>query len=115
VIIHERLIGFDTESKPTFTKGKISTGPHVVQFAVRDGALIAQVCNTTACEFIREILESENCLEIQSAGAWHHLKPHLPVSTVGRPRKMRAPQASGGKLSEQSERQMDCGSWATWL
>ncbi|MDQ5915815.1 MAG: hypothetical protein QG584_1707, partial [Pseudomonadota bacterium] len=26
-------IGFDTESKPTFNKGEVSTGPHLVQLA----------------------------------------------------------------------------------
>jgi ribonuclease D len=26
-------IGFDTESKPTFTRGETSTGPHLIQFA----------------------------------------------------------------------------------
>src|SRR4051812_41618277 len=31
----ERVVGFDTESRPTFAKGEISTGPHVVQFAAR--------------------------------------------------------------------------------
>jgi RNA polymerase sigma factor for flagellar operon FliA len=27
------VIGFDTESKPTFRKGEVSTGPHLVQLA----------------------------------------------------------------------------------
>src|SRR3954462_1882298 len=29
----ERVLGFDTEAKPTFLKGEVSDGPHVVQFA----------------------------------------------------------------------------------
>jgi len=32
------LVGFDTESKPTFVTGDVSEGPHVVQFALQDKA-----------------------------------------------------------------------------
>ncbi len=34
--------GFDTESKPTFKPGEVSTGPHVVQFALVDRAFLFQ-------------------------------------------------------------------------
>ncbi|HWI12050.1 MAG TPA: 3'-5' exonuclease domain-containing protein 2, partial [Burkholderiaceae bacterium] len=27
------VLGFDTESKPTFAKGEVSDGPHIVQLA----------------------------------------------------------------------------------
>jgi hypothetical protein len=30
-ILAAGVVGFDTESKPTFTKGEVSTGPHIVQ------------------------------------------------------------------------------------
>lgn len=36
-------IGFDTESKPTFTKGEVSTGPHLIQFATDTKAYLFQV------------------------------------------------------------------------
>lgn len=36
----ESVAGFDTESKPTFKKGEISTGPHVVQFATLSRAYV---------------------------------------------------------------------------
>ena len=36
-------IGFDTESKPTFAKGEVSTGPHLIQFATDDRAYLFQV------------------------------------------------------------------------
>lgn len=29
----EPVVGFDTESRPTFAKGEVSSGPHIVQFA----------------------------------------------------------------------------------
>ena len=32
------VVGFDTESKPTFAKNEVSTGPHLVQFATRETA-----------------------------------------------------------------------------
>ena len=30
------VLGFDTDSKPTFQKGEVSTGPHLVQLATDD-------------------------------------------------------------------------------
>ena len=32
------VLGFDTESKPTFLKGEVSTGPHLVQLATDEAA-----------------------------------------------------------------------------
>ena len=44
------IVGFDTESKPTFVTGDVSEGPHVVQFALHDRAdNTANVC----AEFLR--------------------------------------------------------------
>ncbi len=37
------LFGFDTESKPTFNKGEVSTGPHLIQLASHDKAYLFQV------------------------------------------------------------------------
>lgn len=34
------VVGFDTESRPTFRKGEPSTGPHVVQFATPERAWV---------------------------------------------------------------------------
>jgi ribonuclease D len=36
------VVGFDTESKPTFRKGEVSEGPHVLQFATMEKAFIFQ-------------------------------------------------------------------------
>ena len=38
-----RVVGFDTESKPTFAKNEVSGGPHVIQFATRDQAWLFQL------------------------------------------------------------------------
>ena len=35
-------IGFDTESKPTFTVGELSSGPHLIQFATPTKAYLFQ-------------------------------------------------------------------------
>ncbi len=50
------VVGFDTESKPTFLKNEISTGPHTVQFASLDRAWVFQihdpVCRAAAAHLI---------------------------------------------------------------
>ena len=50
------VVGFDTESKPTFAKNEVNTGPHVVQFATRTKAWLFQLhrteCNATLAELI---------------------------------------------------------------
>ncbi|MYM23830.1 3'-5' exonuclease domain-containing protein 2 [Duganella sp. FT135W] len=40
-------IGFDTESKPTFTRGETSTGPHLIQFANEHKAWLFQIGDST--------------------------------------------------------------------
>jgi RNA polymerase sigma factor for flagellar operon FliA len=40
-------IGFDTESKPTFTKGEQSTGPHLIQFSTDRKAYLFQIRDST--------------------------------------------------------------------
>ncbi len=37
------VVGFDTESKPTFLKNEVSTGPHTVQLASLDRAWVFQL------------------------------------------------------------------------
>ena len=43
-----RVVGFDTESKPTFLKNEVSTGPHTVQLASLDRAWVFQL-HDAAC------------------------------------------------------------------
>jgi RNA polymerase sigma factor for flagellar operon FliA len=40
-------IGFDTESKPTFTRGETSTGPHLIQFSTDQKAYLLQIGDST--------------------------------------------------------------------
>ena len=59
------LAGFDTESKPTFKAGEKSTGPHVVQFALRDRAFLFQLDHRPEClALVSELLQSEAILKV---------------------------------------------------
>lgn len=57
-------IGFDTESKPTFLKGEVSTGPHLVQLATDERAYLFPVVRRTAAPELRRILESTAVLKV---------------------------------------------------
>ncbi|HUW35726.1 MAG TPA: 3'-5' exonuclease [Rhodocyclaceae bacterium] len=57
-------IGFDTESKPTFAKGEVSTGPHLIQLATDDKAYLFRVSGRPALEGLRAILESPQVLKV---------------------------------------------------
>jgi ribonuclease D len=50
------VLGFDTESKPTFFKDQVSEGPHIVQLATRERAWIFQLhdleCRAIAADLL---------------------------------------------------------------
>ena len=52
------VLGFDTESKPTFAKDEVSTGPHIVQFSTMDRAFVIQLhdpqCRRRVANFLAE-------------------------------------------------------------
>lgn len=60
------VVGFDTESKPTFQKGEASTGPHLVQLATDQSVYLFQVDRPTelALDVIRDVLESPAILKV---------------------------------------------------
>ena len=61
------VVGFDTESKPTFAKGEESTGPHLVQLATDDGAYLFQIGAAPAAplvELLRTVLEDDAILKV---------------------------------------------------
>lgn len=58
-----KVVGFDTEAKPTFIKGEVSQGPHVVQFALPDKAFLFQLHRTECHPFVTEILQSDAVLK----------------------------------------------------
>lgn len=57
------LLGFDTESKPTFAKGEVSTGPHLIQLASHDTAYLFQI-NPQILEFLKPVFENRDQLKV---------------------------------------------------
>ncbi len=58
------VVGFDTESKPTFAVGEVSEGPHVLQFALHDKAYLFQIHRQDSHPFLIELLQSPELLKI---------------------------------------------------
>ena len=58
------LVGFDTESKPTFVTGDVSEGPHVVQFALQDKAYLFQFHQTVGHPYLIELLQSKVLIKV---------------------------------------------------
>ena len=58
------VLGFDTESKPTFLKGEVSTGPHLVQLATDECAYLFQIGAMPAVEVLKAVLESAAILKV---------------------------------------------------
>ena len=57
-------IGFDTESKPTFRKGEVATGPHLVQLASDDRVWLFPVAHGVDRSSLQRILESAAVLKV---------------------------------------------------
>lgn len=61
------VLGFDTESKPTFQKGEVSTGPHLVQLATDDIAYLFQIGaipGVLETNVLKAVLESPDILKV---------------------------------------------------
>jgi ribonuclease D len=63
-ITTEKVVGFDTESKPVFTTGVFNHGPHIVQFATRTKAFIFQLHRLECRPFLLEVLQSKEILKV---------------------------------------------------
>ena len=57
-------VGFDTESKPTFAKGEISTGPHLVQLATDAKAYLFPVDRLPCLGGLKAVLESTRVCKV---------------------------------------------------
>ena len=53
---HAAVLGFDTESKPTFTKGEVSDGPHTVQLATLDRGFVFQLHDPACRDALASLL-----------------------------------------------------------
>lgn len=58
------VVGFDTESRPTFVTGDVSDGPHLVQFALHDKAYLFQLHHADGHPFLLELLLSEEFIKV---------------------------------------------------
>jgi ribonuclease D len=63
-IMSAGMVGFDTESKPTFAVGDVSEGPHVVQFALLDKAYLFQLHQSESHPFLLELLQSAQLIKV---------------------------------------------------
>ncbi|MDB5885958.1 MAG: 3-5 exonuclease [Polaromonas sp.] len=57
------VLGFDTESKPTFAKNEASTGPHIVQLSTLERAYIFQLEDAECRSAVAVLLESPSILK----------------------------------------------------
>jgi ribonuclease D len=63
-LMNARFVGFDTETKPVFTKDAVRDGPHVVQLATLEHAFIVQVGTAGTHEFLRSVIESDEIVKV---------------------------------------------------
>lgn len=63
-LLRSEVVGFDTESKPTFRKGQKSTGPHVFQFATLERAYIFRPHHSNSADIIIELLMSARLTKV---------------------------------------------------
>ncbi|MDQ9020981.1 3'-5' exonuclease [Acinetobacter sichuanensis] len=62
-IKNAEILGFDSESKPTFNKGEIQTGPHLIQLATTEKAYLFQV-SVEILLFLKPILENPDQIKV---------------------------------------------------
>lgn len=62
-ILQIPVLGFDSESKPTFKKGETNTGPHLIQLASHHNAYLFKV-NPETLSFLATILSSRQQLKV---------------------------------------------------
>ena len=64
MLLEHAVLGFDTEAKPTFAKGEVSTGPHLVQLATEERVYLFPVRPQMDCSGLRQVLESRQILKV---------------------------------------------------
>lgn len=86
-----RLVGFDTESRPTFHKGEESDGPHLIQLATLEHAYLFAVSDEAVMAGLRPLLASGQLqlvgfdLRSDRQHLWHKLGLSLEhVVDIGR-------------------------------
>jgi RNA polymerase sigma factor for flagellar operon FliA len=64
LLLAETVLGFDTEAKPTFAKGEVSTGPHLIQLATEERVYLFPVRPQMDYAGLQQILESRQILKV---------------------------------------------------
>lgn len=80
------VLGFDTESKPTFVKAEVSEGPHVVQFSTLHTAYVFQLHDAGCREIVSALLESDSIIKVGFGLAGDHVQIMRKLGV--RPRKI---------------------------
>lgn len=62
-LLASSVLGFDTESKPTFRKGEVSTGPHLVQLATDEQVFLFPVSFEASHAALRQILSAPSVIK----------------------------------------------------
>lgn len=58
------VVGFDTESKPTFVKGEVSTGPHLVQLATDHHVFLFPVFFKANHAVLKQVLADRRVIKV---------------------------------------------------
>jgi ribonuclease D len=66
------VLGFDTESKPTFFRDQVSEGPHVVQLSTPHKAYVFQLFEARCREVVAALLESDTIIKVGFGLAGDH-------------------------------------------
>ena len=66
------VLGFDTESKPTFAKDEVSLGPHVVQFSTLNQAHVFQLHDPGCRDVVCALLQSHRVTKVGFGLAGDH-------------------------------------------
>lgn len=74
-VLGERpVLGFDTESKPTFLKNEVSQGPHIVQFSTLQTAYVFQLHDAGCCEVVSQLLLARQIAKVGFGLAGDHVQ-----------------------------------------
>jgi ribonuclease D len=79
------FVGFDTESKPTFTAGEVSGGPDVVQFATPSSAWVFQLRHPECHDIVRRVLESNDVVKVGFGLQSDHAQLKAKLGVLVRP------------------------------
>ena len=63
-LLQADVLGFDSESKPVFQKGQVSTGPHLIQLATDTEVFLFPITRGVQCAELKAILESSAILKV---------------------------------------------------